>query len=106
MTSSLVLLEGALLLDCQVDERSLVLRFDAMRRLVVHNSWLLRDSEKKEVALTAIVGTTVTDRRTSAFALRVKFGQFVLDVDLSATAWNGPEAAVLYEDSRPVAVWT
>jgi hypothetical protein len=106
MTNSPVTLKGAVLMDCHADGDSLDLSFDSKRRLIVHNNWMIRGPGGKEVAGVTLVGRTVTDMHTSESALRLEFGGAVLEVDLSSDAWKGPEAAVFYEDGRPVTVWT
>lgn len=106
MTKKMDQLIGALLLDFQIDGNSLNLKFDAARRLVIHNSWKIYDAEGRETNGAAVVSKAVTNIQSSGTKFCLEFDQFELIVDLSASAWTGPEAAVLYENSRPLMAWT
>lgn len=105
MMSPLDYLAGAIVRSCQLDAGSLSLTFEA-QTLVVHNTWTVYGMDGKKTDETVLIGSTVTDLQTSDSVLLVKFGSIVLEVDLSASAWSGPEAAVLYVDARPVMAWT
>ena len=105
MTNHFDSLKGAIVQACQLDAGSLNLSFDSLR-LVVHNKWEVRRADGGKADESALIGAVVTNLLTSDAALRVEFGSIILDVDLSASAWSGPEAAVLYVHGRPVVAWT
>jgi hypothetical protein len=105
MTNHLDALKGAIVQSCQLDAGSVILGFDS-RRLVVHNRWEVRGADGGKVDESVLIGAVVTNLVASDTVLRVEFGPIVLNVDFSASAWAGPEAAVFYVDGRPVVAWT
>lgn len=105
MTNDLDYFPGAIVRSCQLEAGSLGLVFDSLQ-LVIHNRWEVRRVDGGKANEAALVGGVVSNVQTSDAALRVEIGALVLNVDLSESAWSGPEAAVLYVNGRPAVVWT
>ena len=105
MSNCLDVLEGAIVQSCRLDAGSMIIGFDS-HRLVVHNKWEVRGADGSKADESVLVGAVVTNLVASDTALHVEFGPIVLNVDFSASAWSGPEAAVFYIDGRPVVAWT
>ena len=99
------LLKKAVLRSYEVDAGSLVLNFGSMK-LIVHNKWDIKARDGSTADLSMLDDTKVVDVLTSDTALRIEFSMVVVNVDLSASAWSGPEAAVLYAEGQPVVAWT
>ncbi|WP_341922212.1 hypothetical protein [Polaromonas sp. YR568] len=105
MKTPLDLLKGAIVRGSELNDDSLNLSFDSVR-LVVHNKWDMRRAAGGKVHHSDLVGAAITNLLTSDAEIRFEFGPIALYVDLSASAWSGPEAAVLYVNGVPVVAWT
>lgn len=99
------LLRGARVQSCERDGDSLVLTF-AAQRLIVHNQWEIRHQSRMHLDCFDLIGVTVNNVATSDTELILECGEVSVWVDLTPTAWSGPEAAVLYSEGHPVVVWS
>jgi hypothetical protein len=105
MSTDVDLLKGARIQSCARDGESLVLTFISLR-FIAHNRWEIRNENGIELDCSKLVGTTVSDVATSDTELVLRCGGMRVEVDLSPSAWSGPEAAVLYVEDRPAVVWS
>lgn len=105
MTQYVDALKGARIQSCERNGDSLVLTF-ATQRLVIHNRWKTLSQSRGSLDCSDLIGVVLSNITTSDTEIFLDCGEVSVLVDLSSTAWSGPEAAVLYSEGHPVVVWS
>jgi hypothetical protein len=112
MNEKLLQLVGATVLQADLEQSILKLRLSDDRFLVITNRCLLENSALDSWPVAAQDLASILDQSVTAvsdlgdsFKLSFDNGK-ILNIDLQDEAWTGPEAAVLYEGSVPVVVWS